>query len=136
MATKMKKNTPPVLALLDEPVVEAPKAHPPARFAASVNALKQIIDSPDSGSYRRLTEPTVHRESATRLASNLRSAAKWMRENQMIREFIDVGVHKHDTGISTTARTTPDTFAVYARVEDSSASSSAHAHDASASASY
>lgn len=126
MATKTKTKTPPVLPLLDEPIKEAPKVHPPARLAASVNALQRIIDSPDSGAYRRLTEPTAQRELATRVVTNLRNAAKWMLENQKLKNSIEVGVHKHDTGINNTARSTADTFAVYARVEGGPKESDSH----------
>lgn len=78
---KKRKRKTPALTLLSQPIAETPVKVPPPSLRAAVAQLEQMIleHHHDEGELSwRLTEPTLWRESAAKLAAHLRRAVRWL----------------------------------------------------------
>lgn len=78
---KKRKRKTPALTLLSQPIAEAPVKVPPPSLRAAVAQLEQMILEHQHDEVElswRLTEPTLWRESAAKLAAHLRRAVRWL----------------------------------------------------------
>lgn len=127
VAKKVKRV--PELALLTEPVNEAPPVIPPKSLLPSLEMLRHIFEqhenTPGSDGWYRVSQETRHKDAAQRVAQRLNAAARWLGKHNQLPRSIEVRVRPlnapaqtHFRSASRSAGPQRDSWAVFVKLPD------------------